>query len=136
LRTEVKIEEIKEYLKLADEKSYEKLQEESKKDKGKRNKNSSIKVKYWFDRWQSYKDLKSKMPLKSEGGLPLGLLKIEDFLKFVETSINSLNENKDSYVRNGRLDSYLDIKYMILGKEDDRENLRLDKKRKSSRPLA
>ena len=118
------MEYVKKYLELAEKKSQEKLQEESKKSRKEKN---SIGVRYWFDRWQSYQDLKSKIVHKDEGKLPLKLLEFEDFLKIIETSINSLNKDKDFHERNGRLDSYHDIRYMILGKDEERESLRLDK---------
>jgi len=38
------------------------------------------------------------------------------------------NWEKDSEYWRGRLESYVDIKYMILGKNDDRQRLRLNKK--------
>ena len=121
--TEVKIDDVKGYLELANKTSYEKLHEESKKSGAEKN---SITVRYWYGRWQSYKELLSEASLKDEERHPVRLLKMEDFLKFVEIAINSLNEVKDRNERESRLNSYFDIRYMILGKDDDRENLRID----------
>lgn len=49
--------------------------------------------------------------------------------KFQEIFNNKKGKNweKDSEYWRGRCDSYLDLRYMILGKNDDREELRLDR---------
>jgi hypothetical protein len=124
LKTQVKIEDVKKYLELAEKKSYEKLQEESKKSKKEKN---SIGVRYWYGRWQSYKKLLREIFAKDGERYSSRLLKIEDFLKLLETIIKSLHGVKDVNERERQLKPYLDITYMILGKDDDRENLRLDK---------
>jgi hypothetical protein len=48
--------------------------------------------------------------------------------KFQEIFNNKKGKNweKDSEYWKGRWDSYVDIKYMILEKDDDRQRLRLD----------
>ncbi|MCJ7633453.1 hypothetical protein MUP77_13840, partial [Candidatus Bathyarchaeota archaeon] len=51
-----------------------------------RQEKNSIEVIYWYGRWQSYKKLLSKISTKDEKRYPSRLLKIEDFLKLVETT--------------------------------------------------
>jgi len=50
--------------------------------------------------------------------------------KFQKIFNNKTGKNweKDSEYWRGRSDSYVDIKYMILEKDDDRQRLRLDRK--------
>jgi hypothetical protein len=70
------------------------------------------------------------------------VVKIEDVKKYLEIAEKVSWKKRQEIVENkteknwkeaseywrGRLDSYVDMKYMILEKDDERERLRLDKK--------